>query len=170
MNRDSNLTTRMRNEPAVVENHFRSRVLGFVLLLVYLTACQPVVAKKFDVEYISQAQQNNLDISSTPTSFIVPFGEEVLSWERAQYFAKHYAIDSKTKVDEYTGESTLQGIFKSKNYDRIAFKISQDLVSRKGYQVRIEASSKIIPPDRLLFWRKNVARFVKDGILEKSLF
>lgn len=154
----------------------RKRELASFALLVVLGGCSVTASERsrLDWELVTQEQQQLEEIQATPTHFILEFENDQYAWERAQLFFKEFTSHtSKTESDLPVWNMELSSAASIR--DRFLYRVRKNL-TRDGFEYIIEAepnrklsgvNTKAIFDAQLN--SKNLARFIKEGALERSL-
>ncbi|MBX7136764.1 MAG: hypothetical protein K1X83_02185 [Oligoflexia bacterium] len=128
------------------------------------------INKKFEV--ISPLEQSSQAIKATPTDFFVDFGADVHAWERVSVFFDEFSPKFEIESD---GSTIPQMKINSAPLpeNRYIYRVSKR-PARGGYRYNVACDSNLLaspPPERQNARQnaQNLARFIRDGQLERSL-
>ena len=163
----------------VAEVPFRNRHLRFILSAALIGSAavgcginaplsrqsskQPTIEA---VEAVTVEQQARDAISKTPVEFIAHLPAAHYSWERAQLFFREHT----TKSGFIAGRSdTLILSNRNTQADPMIFEVERHIIP-DGYRFILHCAPKgsVADADAVNLSCRNVARFIKDGVLEES--
>lgn len=176
----------MQNEVAVVATPLvrapviRSKFL--IPFLLFLCACgqnanrgalRPgIITTGAEIEIVSPQEQSLEEILQTSTGFVVPYGETKYAWERVLQFFKLYLDCSPSLETPLKGVTLVSN--KSTQSSNFVFTVGKTSVSTgERYVVKVAPSATCQTsdaPKRADINAKNLARFIKDGQFDRSLF
>ncbi len=143
----------------------------FPIFLSVLTACagQPTPAPRYEYEVVSIEEQALQAVEQMPTEFQVRLEDDESVWDRSHLFFRIYtnAGAFEENFDYPNPGTTLRS--KDGVQDAYRYEIERRL-SAGGYRYLVQCLPS--RPSALFCERnaKNVARFLRDGHLELSLF
>jgi hypothetical protein len=107
------------------------------------------------------------ELRHVPTDFVVPIPENRYAWERAQLFFKEQTSGGKFVAGR--GDSVV--LSNAGSGDRVTYNVEKQTTATGGsrFVFSCAAGSAPVPTEILSVQCRNLARFVQQGILEKSL-
>ncbi len=137
------------------------------LLLVSAAACSARRGPR--IEVITVEQQALEEVARTPLTFVVPLLKDEASWERARSFFDLYLGSSPERREPYSvGEYLMTN--SGRGAGRYIYEVER-VPEREGMRYTVSCFVHGPDGDAVLAERnaRNLARFIKDGTLERSL-
>lgn len=141
-----------------------------LLLAVFsiLLACSGTTAN-YEVEHITAQDKALAAVNAMPLEFKVDYRQEAFAWERAQLFFKSYLPGAVPRLRNLPRGGTLLQVTAVKHY-RYSYTVEK-YPSNRGvvFIVKCKAISPHATSALAQRNAQNLARFIRDGQLERSM-
>jgi hypothetical protein len=116
-------------------------------------------------------EQARQEVLSTPTVFHVPFADDPYSWERARFFLENYlggGAGHASAVTKVVGDRW--SLASNPAIERYSYEVAKD-VGEGGFTYQVSCIAKVsADAGQAGLNAGNLARFIREGKLELSLF
>lgn len=104
-------------------------------------------------------------VRKTPTEFVMPVSESRYAWERAELFFKKHTAESQFSAGK--GDAII--LSNPGKSERINYAVERrSIPAGPKFSVRCSANSGSVPQEEINIQCRNLARFIRDGVLEET--
>ena len=139
-----------------------------LVLLLGIAGCGGRRGPRPEVEVVTVEQQALAEIEAAPLDFVVPLERDTRAWERARTFFELYAAPQSGKT-----LASPEDLRISNSGDPLAKYVYyvERMPHRQGVRYTVRCQANAPGADSYLADRnaRNLARFIRDGTLERSL-